>query len=66
MEFGRLTMEYMMEPQRTTPREMRRYGYATPPPLAFLGSCGDLGTAVGVKDGDAEGVGPGVLVPTRG
>ncbi len=61
-----------MEPQSTTPMEMRRYGYATPLACGFGGGGAEGGAfpAVGdtAEDIDVGGVaaGGGFLTPTRG
>ncbi len=61
-----------MEPQRTTPMEMRRYGYATPPAFGFGGGGVDGGAflTVGDADEDVDGAGAAAggaaLVPTTG
>ncbi len=58
-----------MEPQRTIPMEIRRYGNATPPTCSFGGGGADRGASPAM--GDAEGVveaaaGDGFLALTRG
>ena len=54
-----------MDPQRRTPIEIRRYGYATPPAFA-LGGGGGADTGVGSGIGDEDWGCSGAFVPTRG
>lgn len=59
-----------MEPQRTTPIDMRRYGYAIVPPFGFGGGGADGGVIPATGDAGVEfgvaGAASGDLVPTRG